>query len=62
MGDKKVNEWIYILDYANVELYGHRLTEEEQDLEIGDFFERYGLNEDECSWMFSDKCLTLNSL
>ena len=62
MGDKKVNEWIYILDYANAELYSHRLTEEEQDLEIGDFFERYGLNEDECSWMFSDKCLTLNSL
>ena len=62
MEDKKVNEWIYILDYANGELYGHKLTEKEQDMEIDDFFKKYELNSDECSWMFTQKPLTLISL
>ena len=62
MEDKKVNEWIYILNYATAELYGHKLTEEEQELEIDDFLEKYGLNVDECSWMFTNKPLTLISL
>lgn len=62
MGDKKVNEWIYILDYANGEIYSHRFTEEEQNIEIDDFLKKYGLNSDECSWMFTQKPLTLVSL
>ena len=62
MEDKKINEWIHIFDYANGELYCHRLTEAEQELEIDDFFKKYGLNADECSWMFTQKPLTLVSL
>jgi hypothetical protein len=62
MEDKKIGEWIYILDYANSNLYGHRLTEKEQDMEIDDFFKKYELNSDECSWMFTQKPLTIISL
>lgn len=48
-------EWLYVLDYRNGSLYEIKLTPEEQerDLDMDVFLKEYGLNMDECSWMFT---------
>lgn len=48
-------EWLYVLDYRNGGLYEIKLTSEEQEreLDMEVFLKEYGLNEDECSWMFT---------
>ena len=48
-------EWLYVLDYNNEGLYEIKLTPEEQerDLYMDVFLKEYGLNVNECSWMFT---------
>lgn len=54
-------EWLYILDYRNVGLYEIKLTPEEQkrQLDMDVFLKEYGLNEDECSWMFTSNRIVM---
>lgn len=49
-------EWLYVLDYRNGGLYEIKLTQEEQEreLDMDIFLKEYGLNSDECSWMFTE--------
>lgn len=49
------NEYVYILDYCNGGIYEIELTpeEQEQELDMDIFLKEYGLNADECSWMFT---------
>lgn len=57
-------EWLYILNYCNGKLYEIKLTPEEQEeeLDMEIFFKEYGLNVDECSWMFSSERLNLETI
>lgn len=49
-------EWLYVLDYRNGGVYEIKLTPEEQEreLDMDVFLKEYGLNIDECSWMFTE--------
>lgn len=48
-------EWLYVLDYNNEGLYEIKLTPEEQEreLDMDVFLKEYGLNADECAWIFT---------
>ena len=49
-------EWLYILDYRNGGVYEIKLTPEEQEreLDMDVFLKEYGLNIDECAFMFTE--------
>lgn len=55
------NEWLYILDYCNGGLYEIKLEPEDRDreLDMDVFLKEYGLNADECSWMFTERRIVL---
>lgn len=49
-GDK----YCYILDYSDGLIYSIELTEDDKTLESEDLLYKYGFNDSNCSWMFSD--------
>ena len=49
----KCREWLYVLCYADSSINEIALTEEDEDVDIETILGRYGLNADECSWMFT---------
>ena len=52
---KNTEEYVYILDYCNGGLYEIKLEPEDRnrELDMDVFLKEYGLNADECSWMFT---------
>ena len=52
---KNTEEYVYILDYCNGDLYEIKLEPEDRnrELDMDVFLKEYGLNTDECSWMFT---------
>lgn len=54
-------EWLYVLDYCNGGLYEIKLEPEDRDreLDMDVFLKEYGFNIDECSWMFTERRITL---
>ena len=50
-------EYCYVMDYSNGGLYEIKLTPEEQEetLDMQAFLFEYGLKDDECAWMFTNK-------
>lgn len=50
------NEYIVILNYNTGECFYRKLTSEDKhliDTHIEEFFNKYNMNDDECSWMFT---------
>lgn len=54
-------EWLYVLDYRNGGIYEIKLTPEEQEreLDMDIFLKEYGLNMEECSWIFTNKRIVI---
>lgn len=46
--------YIYILNYNICGVYEIELEYQDDDLDIDEIFEKYGINKDECSWMITD--------
>lgn len=55
-------EFMYILNYSNPGIYKIKLDEESCNKATDEILKEYGLNEDECSFMFSDKELELETI
>jgi len=54
-------EWLYIMDYCNGGIYEIKLSPEEQqeELNMDVFLKEYGLNADECAWMFTSNKIVM---
>lgn len=51
-----MDTYLYILDYSYLNVYEIKLTKEDLEIEdIEKLFNKYGLNVDNCSWMFTYK-------
>lgn len=55
-------EFMYILNYSNPGIYKIKLDKESCNKTPDEILEEYGLNEDECSWMFVDRELELETI
>ena len=55
-------EFMYILNYSNPGIYKIKLDKESCKKTPDEILKEYGLNEDECSWMFTDKELELETI
>lgn len=49
-----MKSYLYVLNYNRSEIYEIELENQDDDLNIDEIFKKYGINEDECSWMFVD--------
>lgn len=51
-----MDTYLYILDYSYLNVYEIKLTKEDLEIEdIEKLFNKYSLNVDNCSWMFTYK-------
>lgn len=58
-----MNEFLYVLDYCQSGIYKIKLDEEdERNDDTERILYKYGLNIDNCSWMFSEKDLELEEI
>lgn len=55
-------EFMYILNYSNPGIYKIKLDEESSKKTPDEILEEYDLNEDDCSWMFVDRELELETI
>lgn len=55
-------EFMYILNYSNPGIYKIKLDEESSKKTPDEILNEYGLNEDDCSWMFVDRELELETI
>ena len=55
-------EYCYILSYALGKVFEHLITEDEVNLTTEEILKKHGLNEDECSVMYSTDKLNLEPL
>lgn len=56
------SEYCYVLDHNTGKIFKHRITEDEVDLTTEELLKKYGLNEDECSIMYTSNNLELELL
>lgn len=58
-----MKEFLYVLDYCQSGIYKIKLDEEdERNDDTEQILYKYGLNIDNCSWMFSEKDLELEEI
>ena len=60
-----MNNYIYIIDYSALPegaLYRIVCDEEDKNSNVNAIFDKYGLNPDECSWIFSDYELSVEDI
>lgn len=55
-------EFMYVLNYSNPGIYKIKLDEESSKKTPDEILNEYGLNEDDCSWMFVDRELDLETI
>lgn len=55
-------EFMYILNYSNPGIYKIKLDEESYKKTPDEILKEHGLNEDECSWMFVERELKLETI
>lgn len=55
-------EYCYILSYGLGKIFKHFITEDEFNLTTEELLKKYGLNEDECSIMYTSNNLELELL
>lgn len=60
--DKIKSKYCYILSYGLGKVFEHFITEDEVDLTTEELLKKHGLNEDECSVMYSTDKLNLEPL
>ena len=54
--------YIYILDFLQNGIYEIKCDDTNEDIEIEEIFKQYGLNIDNCSWMFSEVKLEIEQI
>lgn len=54
-------EYLYVLDYSTGNVYRIDISQEDQEdeLDMDVFLGEYGLNSDECAWMFSSNKIVM---
>ena len=57
-----MNKYLYVLDYSTPSICEIKLEEYHSQMTPDEILYEYGLNEDECHWMFTDKPLSLETL
>lgn len=57
-----ITQYCYILNYNIGKVFEHFITEDEVNLTTEELLKKHGLNEDECSIMYSNNKLNLESL
>lgn len=57
--------YLYVLDYSTPNIYEIKLEEHHSKMTWEEILREYGINDDECSWMFTDRplgILTINKI
>lgn len=54
-----MGKYLYIFDYCNWGIYKIDVPNTEEDINVEQLLAEYGLNEDNCSYMFSDNELCI---
>ena len=57
-----MDNYIYILDYANSGVYWHKLTDEEKQLSTEELFNKLEIEIDNCEWIYAHNKLELEEI
>lgn len=53
-----IKEYLYVMDFSDASINEIEITKEDKNLETLDLLDKYGFNEDECSFMFTTQKIT----
>ena len=57
-----MHKYLYVLDYSTPSICEIKLEEHHSEMYAHEILHEYGLDDDECSWMFTDRPLGVTTI
>ena len=57
-----MHRYLYVFDYSTPNIYEIKLEKYHSEMYAHEILHEHGLDDDECSWMFTDKPLSIQTI